>query len=69
VAGSCERRNEPSGFIKGGEFLDQLSDQVLCSFDGVGLYYTYCSTVIMARSASRFLEWQYQVCVLETTVN
>jgi hypothetical protein len=24
VAGSCENGNEPSGSIKGGEFLDQL---------------------------------------------
>jgi hypothetical protein len=24
VAGSCENENGPSGFIKGGEFLDQL---------------------------------------------
>jgi hypothetical protein len=26
VAASCEHGNEPSGSIKGGEFLDQLSD-------------------------------------------
>jgi hypothetical protein len=26
VAGSCEHDNETSGSIKGGEFLDQLSD-------------------------------------------
>jgi hypothetical protein len=26
VAGSCEHGNEPSGSIKGKEFLDQLSD-------------------------------------------
>jgi hypothetical protein len=26
LAGSCEYGNEPSGCIKGGEFLDQLSD-------------------------------------------
>jgi hypothetical protein len=26
VAGSSERDNEPSGSIKGGEFLDLLSD-------------------------------------------
>jgi hypothetical protein len=26
VAGSCEHGNEPSGSIKGTEFLDQLSD-------------------------------------------
>jgi hypothetical protein len=26
VVGSCERGNEPSGSIKGGEILDQLSD-------------------------------------------
>jgi hypothetical protein len=25
VAGCCEHGNEPSGCIKGGEFLDQLS--------------------------------------------
>jgi hypothetical protein len=24
--GSCEHNNEPSGSIKGGEFLDQLGD-------------------------------------------
>jgi hypothetical protein len=23
---SCEHGNEPSGYMKGGEFLDQLSD-------------------------------------------
>jgi hypothetical protein len=26
VAGSCKHGNEPWGFIKGGEFLDKLSD-------------------------------------------
>jgi hypothetical protein len=26
VEGCCEHGNEPSGFIKGGEFLDYLSD-------------------------------------------
>jgi len=26
VASSCERGNELSGFIQGGEFLEQLSD-------------------------------------------
>jgi hypothetical protein len=26
VAGCCEHSNEPSGSIKGGEFLDKLSD-------------------------------------------
>jgi hypothetical protein len=26
VAGSCEHSNEPSGSIKGGEFLDQVSN-------------------------------------------
>jgi len=26
VVGSCEHDNEPSGSIKGGEFLDQLID-------------------------------------------
>jgi hypothetical protein len=26
MAASCERANEPSYFIKDGEFLDQLSD-------------------------------------------
>jgi hypothetical protein len=26
VAGCCEHGNEPSGSIKGGEFLDSLSD-------------------------------------------
>jgi len=29
VAGSCEHGNEPSGPIKGGEFLDKLSDYLL----------------------------------------
>jgi len=28
-AGSCEHGNEPSGSIKGGEFIDQLSE---CQF-------------------------------------
>jgi len=26
VAGSCKHDNEPSGSVKGGEYLDQLSD-------------------------------------------
>jgi hypothetical protein len=29
VADFCEHSNEPSGSIKGGEFLDQLSDHKL----------------------------------------
>jgi len=27
MAGSCERGNEPSGYVKGGEYLDHLNDQ------------------------------------------
>jgi hypothetical protein len=33
VAGSCEHGNEPSGSIKGGEFLDQLSDYNVLMWD------------------------------------
>jgi hypothetical protein len=33
VAGSCEYGNEPSGSIKGGEFLDWLSDYELLKMD------------------------------------
>jgi hypothetical protein len=29
VVGSCEHGNEPSAYIQGGEFLDQLSDWYL----------------------------------------
>jgi hypothetical protein len=32
-ADSCEYDNEPSGFVKGGEFLDQLSDYQLLKKD------------------------------------
>jgi hypothetical protein len=35
VAGSCEHGNEPSGSIKGGEFLDYLS--VLLAFQDVAI--------------------------------
>jgi hypothetical protein len=42
VAGSCERFNEPSGCIKGGEFLDQLSNYQFFSrkdpYHGVGTF-------------------------------
>jgi hypothetical protein len=33
MAGSCEHGNEPSGFIKGEEFLDQLRDHNLLKKD------------------------------------
>jgi hypothetical protein len=34
MAGCCEHGNEPSGSIKGGEFLDQLNvQQRLCSVE------------------------------------
>jgi hypothetical protein len=33
VAGCCEHGNEPSGSIKGGEFVDQLSDCQLVKKD------------------------------------
>jgi hypothetical protein len=33
VAGCCEHGNEPSGSIKGGEFLDWLSDSQLLKKD------------------------------------
>jgi hypothetical protein len=33
LAGSCEHGNEPSGSIKGEEFLDYLSDQELLKKD------------------------------------
>jgi hypothetical protein len=35
VAGCCEHGNEPSGFIKDREFLDQLSDCWLASQEGI----------------------------------
>jgi hypothetical protein len=33
VVGSCEHGNEPSGSIKGGEFLDKMSDYKLINRD------------------------------------
>jgi hypothetical protein len=33
VGGCCEHGNEPSGFIKGGEPLDQLNDYQLLKKD------------------------------------
>jgi hypothetical protein len=41
MAGSFEHGNEPSGFIKGGKFLDQLSvllaaQEGLCSLELLG---------------------------------
>jgi hypothetical protein len=33
MAGSCERGNEPAGSVKGGEFLDCLSDWWLLKKD------------------------------------
>jgi hypothetical protein len=33
VAGCCEHGNEPSGSIKSGEFLDQLSDYLFVKKD------------------------------------
>jgi hypothetical protein len=33
VAGSCEHGDEPSGYIKGGEFGDLLSDYQLLKKD------------------------------------
>jgi hypothetical protein len=33
VAGSCEHGNEPSDSIKGGEFLDNVSDYQLLNKD------------------------------------
>jgi hypothetical protein len=48
VAGSCEHGDEPSGSIKRGKFLDQLSvllasQEGLCSMEFVSClcYYTY----------------------------
>jgi hypothetical protein len=35
MTGSCEHGNEPSGPIKGGEFLDYLSDCQLLMKDSV----------------------------------
>jgi len=46
MAGFCEHGNEPSGFIKGGEFLDSLSEyqllKGLCSVGLVTLIAIYC---------------------------
>jgi hypothetical protein len=36
VAGSCELGNEPSGFMKCGEFLD-FAEELLASQDGLWL--------------------------------
>jgi hypothetical protein len=35
VVGSCEHGNEPSSSIKGGEFLDELSDSQFLKKDSV----------------------------------
>jgi hypothetical protein len=37
VVGSCEHGNEPLSFIKGGEFIDQLSDYELFKKDSSSL--------------------------------
>jgi hypothetical protein len=42
VAGCCEHGNEPSGFIKCGEFLDQMRDRQLLEKDSVPWYYLAC---------------------------
>jgi hypothetical protein len=46
VAGSCEHNDKPSGYIKCGEFPDQLSvllaSQGLCSMELVSYYYYCC---------------------------
>jgi hypothetical protein len=39
VAGSCEHGNEPSGFMKGEEFFDLLSD---CKFLKMTLLHEVC---------------------------
>jgi hypothetical protein len=49
VASSCEHGNEPSGFIKGGEFHDWLSDSYFpkdsASWSLVKLRSSGCDTV------------------------
>jgi hypothetical protein len=35
MEGSCEHTNEPSGSIKGPEFLDKLCDRLLASEEGL----------------------------------
>jgi hypothetical protein len=40
VADSCKHGNDPSGYTKGGEFLDQLSDNLLLNKDSVPRSYS-----------------------------
>jgi hypothetical protein len=49
VVGSCEHSNEPSGSMKGGEFLDWLSilllsQEELCSMELV-IIFKYCTVL------------------------
>jgi hypothetical protein len=41
MTGFCEHGNEPSGFIKGREFLDQVRDYRLLKKAGASLTYIF----------------------------
>jgi hypothetical protein len=47
VAVPCEHCNEPSGSIKGGEFLDQLNDYYLLKMDSAPWSYLEIGYYIM----------------------
>jgi hypothetical protein len=49
VAGSCEHGNEPPGYIKGREFIEQLSDYQLLKKDySVELEPGDCTNALLA---------------------
>jgi hypothetical protein len=48
VAGSCEHSSEPSGSVKGGVFLDKLSDYLLLKDSATCFFFfQLASTVLM----------------------
>jgi hypothetical protein len=65
VAGFCEHGNEPSGSIKGGEFLDQLNEYWLLKKDSAPWCYSSStfSELIYQLSTVRMMIHEYEAIV------
>jgi hypothetical protein len=58
VGGSCEHSNEPSGSVKGREFLDQLSEKENYNY----VYRKQFANKEHYEKESKFKKHRYEVC-------
>jgi hypothetical protein len=61
VAGTCEHENQPSGYIKGRELLDSLSDDQLLKTEHIpwGYLFNHNTTLLQLSLENKFQTYSH----------